>query len=24
VVGVLGFRRGFVGEALHLARNFPF
>jgi len=24
VVGVLAFRRGFVGEALHLARNFPF
>jgi branched-chain amino acid transport system permease protein len=23
VVGVLAFRRGFVGEALHLARNFP-
>jgi branched-chain amino acid transport system permease protein len=24
VMGVLAFRRGFVGEALHLARNFPF
>ena len=24
VVGVLAFRRGFVGEALHLARSFPF
>jgi branched-chain amino acid transport system permease protein len=24
VVGVLAFRRGLVGEALHLARNFPF
>ncbi len=24
VAGVLGFRRGLVGEALHLARNFPF
>ena len=24
VVGVLGFRRGLVGEAIHLARNFPF
>jgi branched-chain amino acid transport system permease protein len=24
VVGVLAFRRGFVGEALHLLRNFPF
>jgi len=24
VVGVLAFRRGFVGEALHLSRNFPF
>ena len=24
VVGVLAFRRGFVGEALRLARNFPF
>jgi branched-chain amino acid transport system permease protein len=24
VVGVLAFRRGFVGEVLHLARNFPF
>lgn len=24
VAGVLAFRRGFVGEALHLARNFPF
>ena len=24
VAGVLGFRRGLVGEVLHLARNFPF
>lgn len=24
VVGVMAFRRGFVGEALYLARNFPF
>ena len=24
VVGVLAFRRGFVGEALHIARSFPF
>jgi branched-chain amino acid transport system permease protein len=24
VVGVLAFRRGFVGEALHFARHFPF